>query len=525
MTYVPSGHYSVGVCDLELYSGERSQTIVCAEKHLVGRIFYPCSRDVTAGGSFKKAAWLPSWEYAKGYGSFLTTWGKPGMVKTMLRPVITLASYWLGHQALADNFLGAPLVDGSEQHPVVLFSHGISGIRTSYSGICTELSSAGFVVLAVEHADGTAAAVRLAGGAGHKYYTGWLSEAERMDQTRYRMRELVTAHGLLATMGEGRLLQGLSLGSGLDARSAFAGRLQMGCVALMGHSYGGASVAGLTAEDGRFACGIALDPWWGALLPGQAALESWATSSPLLVLGSQTWNTPDAKGRIFCNGDKQDMVFASAAGSAGAVHLVLEDSGHDSFCDIVQLVAIRYGRAMGYLKSFRQRKSVKELHPSLALPLIANASLAFLKRHLALTASQQALIDESLEANSRRLVAAERALDAAAGSKDEETPANAAESPSAGGPASSVAGQDAGAVAAAELAGAEERALAASEGAAQGLQARQSLPGGEPGAHGNHHSPRGSGAQHMSSRAREEQEGLAQLCRGHVQQLKVYGFR
>ena len=60
---------------------------------------------------------------------------------------------------------------------------------------------------------------------------------------------------------------------------------------------------------------------------------------------------------------------------------------------------------------------------------------------------------------------------------------------------------------------------------AQGLQARQSLPGGEPGAHSNHHSPRGSGAQHMSSRAREEQEGLAQLCRGHVQQLKVYGFR
>ena len=37
---------------------------------------------------------------------------------------------------------GAPLVNGSEQHPVVLFSHGISGIRTSYSGICTELSSA-----------------------------------------------------------------------------------------------------------------------------------------------------------------------------------------------------------------------------------------------------------------------------------------------------------------------------------------------------------------------------------------------
>ncbi len=37
---------------------------------------------------------------------------------------------------------GAPLVDSSEEHPVVLFSHGIGGTRTSYSGICTELGSA-----------------------------------------------------------------------------------------------------------------------------------------------------------------------------------------------------------------------------------------------------------------------------------------------------------------------------------------------------------------------------------------------
>lgn len=37
---------------------------------------------------------------------------------------------------------GAPLVDGAEEHPVVLFSHGIGGTRTSYSGICTELGSA-----------------------------------------------------------------------------------------------------------------------------------------------------------------------------------------------------------------------------------------------------------------------------------------------------------------------------------------------------------------------------------------------
>lgn len=43
----------------------------------------------------------------------------------------------------------------------------------------------GFVVLALEHADGTAATVQLAGSAGHKFYSGWLSEEERLDQTRF----------------------------------------------------------------------------------------------------------------------------------------------------------------------------------------------------------------------------------------------------------------------------------------------------------------------------------------------------
>ena len=55
-----------------------------------------------------------------------------------------------------------------------------------------------------------------------------------------------------------------------------------------------------------------------------------------------------------------------------------------------------------------QHKAIKELHASLALPLVANASLAFLKRHLSLSASQQTLIDESLQTNSARLETLER---------------------------------------------------------------------------------------------------------------------
>ena len=57
-------------------------------------------------------------------------------------------------------------------------------------------------------------------------------------------------------------MQGLSLSDGLDGGTFFAGRLAMGSACLMGHSYGGASVTALIAEDDHFKCSIALDPWW-----------------------------------------------------------------------------------------------------------------------------------------------------------------------------------------------------------------------------------------------------------------------
>ncbi len=79
---------------------------------------------------------------------------------------------------------------------------------------------------------------------------------------RYRMRELQTAYSLLAAMQAGKALQGMSLSNDLDASGFFAGRLAMGSACLMGHSYGGASVTALVAEDERFKCAIAYDPWW-----------------------------------------------------------------------------------------------------------------------------------------------------------------------------------------------------------------------------------------------------------------------
>lgn len=38
-----------------------------------------------------------------------------------------------------------------KKFPVVIFSHGLKSCRIAYSAVCSELSSYGFVVVALEH--------------------------------------------------------------------------------------------------------------------------------------------------------------------------------------------------------------------------------------------------------------------------------------------------------------------------------------------------------------------------------------
>ena len=58
-------------------------------------------------------------------------------------------------------YLNTPLEHPTSKYPMIIFSHGLAGTRTTYSQYCSALASEGYVVLAIEHRDGSGPSVML----------------------------------------------------------------------------------------------------------------------------------------------------------------------------------------------------------------------------------------------------------------------------------------------------------------------------------------------------------------------------
>ena len=57
--------------------------------------------------------------------------------------------------------LNAPLKPTTSKYPLAIFSHGLAGTRHTYTQYVSGLASEGYVVLVVEHRDGSGPAVTL----------------------------------------------------------------------------------------------------------------------------------------------------------------------------------------------------------------------------------------------------------------------------------------------------------------------------------------------------------------------------
>lgn len=80
---------------------------------------------------------------------------------------------------------------------------------------------------------------------------------------RHRLDEMRTAARLLQSLAKGLPDAGLTFHDAVkDFSASLKGRLDMSCLACLGHSFGGGPSCALPAESDIFKCGIGMDPYW-----------------------------------------------------------------------------------------------------------------------------------------------------------------------------------------------------------------------------------------------------------------------
>jgi platelet-activating factor acetylhydrolase len=222
----PSGPLRVGMRDAVI-AGRRV------------RFWYPA--DPASLG--QRAQWLPQPALAIAAAYWKTT----GLPRFVANVVALPAFLKRAPAAIGSGAAALPPPAGSEGWPVAVFSHGLLGCSSAYSSYCAEIASHGAVVLAIEHADGTAVLTEASGtlipflGKRPSEYEN--DEAWREAQTRQRV------------------LEALRLIDELPKTAALKCPVDLQRLMLIGHSFGGATCLRLSAALATDAGLAAIAPW------------------------------------------------------------------------------------------------------------------------------------------------------------------------------------------------------------------------------------------------------------------------
>ncbi|XP_076054299.1 platelet-activating factor acetylhydrolase-like [Oratosquilla oratoria] len=242
-TPLPRGPHAVGAVDV---CTRGSQGVLL-------RLFYP-----TLTREDDPRHW-PRWhlgpEYSHGEANFITNFYRA--IHSCSVSVIN----WLSSEVrVPSSWCSSDLPEGG--FPVVVLSHGMAAHRTFLSTISTDLASHGYMVAAIEHREGSAAACLRVDDEGARKicpFIGYMGD----DQFSKRVEEIFQTLSFLDELNAGDVTNAFTKDEVPLSLSVFKGKLDTDNVVLLGHSYGGASVLKALADERshRFKAGVALDPW------------------------------------------------------------------------------------------------------------------------------------------------------------------------------------------------------------------------------------------------------------------------
>src|SRR4051812_2272512 len=178
--------------------------------------------------------------------------------------------------------------------PVMLFSPGWGASREDYSGLCADLASRGYVVIALSHPYESAVSV-LADGR----VVGATTGASVLGANMADMTPIRAADSRFVLDQLGRLAQ-------VDPGSPLVGHVDVQHTGIVGHSMGGAAAAQASAEDPRFLVGVNLDGTLPAALAG-----GWHLGAPFLWLqsdGPQPASYLQGRDRLLAGGPGSELL-------------------------------------------------------------------------------------------------------------------------------------------------------------------------------------------------------------------------
>lgn len=257
-----TGPYAVGTNSLYLVDTSREEIYTPENgdpREIMVQFWYPAAPT----GEERQAIFLPDLDVAG----------------PVIAEQFNLPSFMLDHINLAqlDIWQDPPLAaDGP--FPVIIFAHGLTGLRQQNTSMARELASHGYVVAAIDHTYGNALSVFPDGRVMFYDSCRLFSNCEA---TYIEARQLVQQWRddiafLLDTM------------SAWDETTSgtFAGRLDLTRVGVFGHSTGGGATVQFCGQDARCKAGLGLDAW---VLPTSPDLLQNPPTQPFMFISTPQW--------------------------------------------------------------------------------------------------------------------------------------------------------------------------------------------------------------------------------------------